>query len=86
MLRVTSVRAEPSLGVGDIGAEGGEAVYARRQRSSRIAEIPALPAMMSAHLDSARPRTDAEALQLLRRAFPTAPLAMRVAALAARPR
>jgi len=84
MLRVTSVRAEPRLGVGDT-LDAGDS-FARRQRPSRIGEIAPTSAMMSAHLDSARPHTDAEALQMLRQAFPSAPLAMRVAVLAARPR
>lgn len=41
---------------------------------------------MAAHLLSTEPKTDAEALRLLRDAFPQAPLAARVAALAARTR
>lgn len=86
MLGVSSVRAEPILGVGDTGVDGGQTAFMRRQRPSRGIELPALSIQMSEHLDTARPRSDAEALRLLRQAFPSVPLAMRVAALAARPR
>ncbi|MBS9478105.1 transferase [Ancylobacter radicis] len=40
--------------------------------------------LMSQHLDLASPGTDAEALRLLRQAFPGAPLTARVEAMAAR--
>jgi len=42
--------------------------------------------LMVQHLDVAQPRTDAEALRILRQAFPAAPLAARVAAMASRAR
>jgi len=41
---------------------------------------------MTQHLDVAQPRTDSEALRILRQAFPAAPLAARVAAMASRAR
>lgn len=47
------------------------------------APVPSLATLMSTHLAAARPRSDAEALRLLRQAFPAAPLAARVAAIAA---
>jgi len=50
-------------------------------------EIPVregdIAASMAAHLRAARPGTGAEALRSLRRAFPDAPLTLRVAALSA---
>ncbi|WP_029349325.1 hypothetical protein [Bosea sp. 117] len=45
-----------------------------------------LARLMSQHLAVAHPRSDAEALRLLRQAFPAAPLAARVAAMAQRGR
>ncbi len=42
--------------------------------------------LMSRHLDLARPDSDAEALRLLRQAFPAVPLAARVEAMKARSR
>ncbi|MCJ8142131.1 transferase [Ancylobacter sp. A5.8] len=42
--------------------------------------------LMRQHLDLAAPRTDAEALRLLRQAFPSASLAARVTAMAERAR
>lgn len=42
--------------------------------------------MMSQHLDLARPDSDAEALRLLRQAFPAVPLSARVEAMKARAR
>jgi hypothetical protein len=48
----------------------------------RPAEPASLTHLMSNHLAAARPRSDAEALRLLRQAFPGAPLAARVAAMA----
>ena len=47
----------------------------------RAPEPQSVAALMRSHLDTARPRSDAEALRLLRQAFPAAPLAARVAAL-----
>ncbi|MDR6954236.1 hypothetical protein J2X65_003604 [Ancylobacter sp. 3268] len=52
----------------------------------RMPEIPSVAALMRSHLDMARPRSDAEALKILRQAFPAAPLAARVAAMADRAR
>lgn len=45
-------------------------------------EPASLAHLMTKHLVAARPRSDAEALRLLRQAFPGAPLAARVAAMA----
>lgn len=52
----------------------------------RMGEPQSVASLMRSHLDMARPRSDAEALRLLRQAFPAAPLAARVAAMAARAR
>ncbi|HSI40343.1 MAG TPA: transferase [Xanthobacteraceae bacterium] len=52
----------------------------------RGADMPTLRRQMCEHLDRARPRSDSEALKMLRQAFPATPLALRVAALAGRPR
>ncbi|MBS7541543.1 transferase [Ancylobacter oerskovii] len=52
----------------------------------RPAEAPSVTVLMRDHLDMARPRSDAEALRILRQAFPAAPLAARVAAMADRAR
>lgn len=54
-------------------------VYARREPAT-VAQL------MSQHLDLARPGSDAEALRLLRQAFPGAPLAARVDAMKGRAR
>lgn len=54
-------------------------VYARREPAT-VAQL------MSQHLDLARPGSDAEALRLLRQAFPGAPLAARVEAMKSRAR
>ncbi|ADH88250.1 putative transferase [Ancylobacter novellus DSM 506] len=53
--------------------------YARREPTS-VAQL------MSQHLDLARPGSDAEALRLLRQAFPGAPLTARVEAMMRRAR
>ncbi|GLK85994.1 transferase [Ancylobacter defluvii] len=52
----------------------------------RMPETHSVTALMRSHLDIARPRSDAEALRILRQAFPAAPLAVRVAAMADRAR
>lgn len=54
-------------------------VYARRDAAS-VAQL------MSQHLDLAQPGSDAEALRLLRQAFPGASLSARVEAMARRAR
>ncbi|MBS7535113.1 transferase [Ancylobacter sonchi] len=48
----------------------------------RPPEPASVAALMRSHLDQVRPRSDAEALRILRQAFPAAPLAARVAAMA----
>ncbi|MDF2620867.1 MAG: putative transferase [Xanthobacteraceae bacterium] len=53
--------------------------YARRETAS-------VSQLMSQHLDLARPGSDAEALRLLRQAFPGAPLTARVEAMMRRAR
>lgn len=76
-----------------------EAFIARTERTVRAAEPRLAPApsafspslddeaaLMRRHLDRARPPSDAEALRLLREAFPGAPLAARVAAISGRNR
>ncbi|TCK31502.1 hypothetical protein EV667_1612 [Ancylobacter aquaticus] len=61
-----------------------------READPRIAyvrrEAATAAQLMSQHLDLARPGSDAEALRLLRQAFPSAPLAARVEAMKARAR
>ncbi len=59
-------------------AEPARSGFARSESS--VAQL------MSQHLDLARPATDAEALRLLRQAFPGSPLTARVEALARRAR
>lgn len=49
-------------------------------------DLPCVSQLMSQHLDLARPASDAEALRLLRQAFPGAPLTARVEAMARRAR
>lgn len=56
------------------------AVNIRRGDAQSVAQL------MRQHLDLAAPRTDAEALRLLRQAFPSASLAARVTAMAERAR
>lgn len=73
MLDVSGVSSVPA---GNRGQHG----------EARIGEPGVLAHMMSKHLAAARPRSDAEALRLLRQAFPGAPLAARVAAMASRSR
>ena len=55
--------------------------YPRRPTDSASVAL-----LMTQHLDVAQPRTDSEALRILRQAFPAAPLAARVAAMASRAR
>lgn len=83
MLQVAGVSsAVPKLGAPDaVRNEDGELRALRR-----AGEPAALSHLMSQHLAHARPRSDAEALRLLRQAFPAAPLAARVAAMAERAR
>ncbi|MDQ0347907.1 transferase [Ancylobacter vacuolatus] len=60
-----------------------------READTRIAfkrEPATVAQLMSQHLDLARPGSDAEALRLLRQAFPAAPLAARVEAMKGRAR
>lgn len=73
MLRVSGVSSVAAQGRGTAG-------------EAFAAEPASLVHRMSNHLAAARPRSDAEALRLLRQAFPGAPLAARVAAMAERGR
>lgn len=66
------------LTIDDISRTQG---YPRRATDSTSVAL-----LMTQHLDVAQPRTDAEALRILRQAFPAAPLAARVAAMARRTR
>ncbi|MDF2999611.1 MAG: putative transferase [Xanthobacteraceae bacterium] len=77
MLQTASVTAK----ISSSGAlrESERIAYARREPAS-VAQL------MSQHLDLARPGSDAEALRLLRQAFPGAPLTARVEAMMRRAR
>ena len=72
------VRDSGVLAIDDISRNQG---YPRRSADSTSVAI-----LMTQHLDVAQPRTDSEALRILRQAFPAAPLAARVAAMANRAR
>jgi hypothetical protein len=77
MLQTASVTVKtPSSGA---LRESERIAYARREPTS-VAQL------MSQHLDLARPGSDAEALRLLRQAFPGAPLTARVEAMMRRAR
>lgn len=66
------------LHVSGVSSSGASAVTAPGRETSEHS----LAHLMTSHLAAARPRSDAEALRLLRQAFPGAPLAARVAAMA----
>ncbi|MDF2994616.1 MAG: putative transferase [Xanthobacteraceae bacterium] len=66
------------LQVSGVSSSGGSVPAGSRSPS----EPASLAHLMTKHLAAARPRSDAEALRLLRQAFPGAPLAARVAAMA----
>lgn len=85
---MTQSRAMPSNSapsipaVGSPAARDGDAArasFGRRDTSS-------VASLMTQLLDHTRPGSDAEALRLLRQAFPAAPLAARVEAMARRTR
>lgn len=73
-----SVRDSSVLAIDDISRNQG---YPRRGTDTASVAL-----LMTQHLDLAQPRTDSEALRILRQAFPAAPLAARVAAMASRAR
>ncbi|QFR31872.1 transferase [Ancylobacter sp. TS-1] len=79
MLQTASVTVSTPSSAKVRESEAGRVAYARREPAS-VAQ------MMSQHLDLARPGSDAEALRLLRIAFPGASLTARVEAMARRPR
>ncbi|MCB4767994.1 hypothetical protein LGR54_05210 [Ancylobacter sp. Lp-2] len=68
------------------GGDIGDARMVERVAATAFPRRPPEPAsvaaLMRSHLDQVRPRSDAEALRTLRQAFPAAPLAARVAAMA----
>lgn len=79
MLQSASVTVSTSSPASGRENAGGRVAYARRDPAS-VAQL------MTQHLDMARPGSDAEALRLLRQAFPGAPLTARVEAMAKRSR
>lgn len=78
---MTKRSASLALGrdVASLDLEAGRPLFARRDAAS-------VSQMMTQMLDLTRPSSDAEALRLLREAFPAAPLASRVEAMARRHR
>lgn len=79
MLQSASVTVNVPATIRRSDTDSGRIAYARREAST-VAQL------MSQHLDMARPNSDAEALRLLRQAFPGASLTARVEAMKSRAR
>ncbi|MCK0209845.1 transferase [Starkeya koreensis] len=79
MLQAASVTVNTLPSAKSRESEAVRIVYARR-------DVATVAQLMSQHLDLARPGSDAEALRLLRQAFPGASLTARVEAMARRAR
>ncbi|MGA0564949.1 transferase [Ancylobacter sp. VNQ12] len=74
-----SMSSAPGREVASLDLEAGRPLFARRDAAS-------VSQLMIQMLDLTRPGSDAEALRLLREAFPAAPLTARVEAMARRAR
>ena len=89
MLHVVTVQggaAQAGQQVRDSGVLAIDDISRSTSYPRRGTDSASVALLMIQHLDVAQPRTDAEALRILRQAFPAAPLAARVAAMASRAR
>ena len=89
MLHVASVNAgmvQPSQQSRESHAMAIDELSRSHVHPRRATDSASVALLMTQHLDVAQPRTDSEALRILRQAFPAAPLAARVAAMASRAR
>jgi hypothetical protein len=72
----TALTSSPSISPEPLGDVTLAPFEMTRRSEAELADA------MTRHLRAARPTSDSEALQLLRRAFPSSPLTLRVIALA----
>ncbi|HEY9212727.1 MAG TPA: transferase [Ancylobacter sp.] len=89
MLHVASVKgslAQAGQQARDSGVVAIDDISRTQGYPRRATDSASVALLMTQHLDVAQPRTDSEALRILRQAFPAAPLAARVAAMASRAR